>query len=144
MDWERKEIRLITFKKKKSRDKIYRYLLIDSLGERFISLLKNMKPHPATNFYFYGAKGEGTPLPYRWARRQLVAGARKANLDWLRPHDMRHTFAMHRAIVIRDFRQLQMELGHEDPISVQSYLDNTARLKPEDSIFYPENSKPRV
>ena len=43
---------------------------------------------------------------------------------------------MHRAIFIRDFRQLQMELGHEDPDSVQSYLDNSSRMKREDSIFY--------
>jgi hypothetical protein len=43
---------------------------------------------------------------------------------------------MHRAIVVRDFRQLQMELGHEDPTSVQSYLDNTARMRREDSIFH--------
>lgn len=42
---------------------------------------------------------------------------------------------MHRAIMIKDFRQLQMELGHEDPLSVQSYLDNTSRMNPEDSIF---------
>lgn len=51
-------------------------------------------------------------------------------------------FAMHRAIVIRDFRQLQMELGHEDPLSVQSYLDNTSRMMPEDSIFYTAPATP--
>lgn len=27
-------------------------------------------------------------------------------------------------------------LGHEDPASVQSYLDNTSRMKRADSIFY--------
>ena len=144
VDWERREIKIITFKKKKAREKVYRYLSIDSLGPRFVSLLKNMKPHPATGCYFYGARGGGSPLPYQWARRQLVRGARKAGFDWLRPHDMRHTFAMHRAIVVRDFRQLQMELGHEDPVSVQSYLDNTSRLKAEDSIFSAELSEPRL
>jgi len=136
VDRGRGEIRVITFKKKKAREKAYRYLSIESLGPRFSSLLKGMRPHPSTGYYFYGANGRGTPLPYQWARRQLVSGARKAGLNWLRPHDMRHTFAMHRAIVIRDFRKLQMELGHEDPVSVQSYLDNTARLDPSDSVFH--------
>jgi len=51
---------------------------------------------------------------------------------------------MHRAIVVRDFRQLQMELGHEDPTSVQSYLDNTARMRREDSIFYIQPAQPPV
>ena len=42
---------------------------------------------------------------------------------------------MHRAIVVKDFQQLQMKPGHADPVSVQSYLDNTTRFSPEDSIF---------
>jgi site-specific recombinase XerD len=137
VDWTRREIRVITFKKKKTREKVYRYLSIDGLGQRFISLLQNLKAHPASGNYFYSTQDpKGGPLPYHFARRQLVSGARKAGLSWLRPHDMRHTFAMHRAIIVRDFRQLQMELGQEDPVSIQSYLDNTSRFRLEDSIFY--------
>jgi len=134
VDWERREVSIITFKKRgKEREEVYRYLSIDSLGPGFIALLRRLKAHPESGFYFAGRRGR--PLPYSWVYKHLSAGAANAGLAWLRPHDLRHTFAMHRAIVIRDFRQLQLELGHEDPASVQSYLDNTARMGREDSIF---------
>ena len=134
VDWERREIALITFKKRgKEREKVYRYLSIDSLGPRFVALLRRLNAHPKSGFYFAGRKGQ--PLTYSWTYKHLDAGAEAAGFGWLRPHDLRHTFAMHRAIVVRDFRQLQMELGHEDPTSVQSYLDNTARMQRDDSIF---------
>lgn len=135
LDWERREIEIVTFKKRgKTRDAVYRYLSVDSLGPRAVALLRRLKPHPQTGYFFAGRRGR--PLPYPWTRTHLSQGARKAGFNWLHPHDLRHTFAMHRAIVIRDFRQLQMELGHEDPASVQSYLDNTGRMRKEDSIFY--------
>ena len=135
VDWQRREIELVTFKKRgKERDTVYRYLSIDSLGPRFISLLRRMVPHAQTGNYFAGRRGR--PLPYPWVRNHLAEGAQKAGFTWLRPHDLRHTFAMHRAIAIRDFRHLQQELGQEDPASIQSYLDNTARLRQEDSIFF--------
>jgi integrase len=92
-----------------------------------------MKAHPESGFFFAGRRNR--PLPYSWVYKHLTEGADSAGFAWLRPHDLRHTFAMHLSIVVRDFRQLQMELGHEDPTSVQSYLDNTARMRREDSIF---------
>jgi site-specific recombinase XerD len=134
VDWQRREIELATFKKRgKERAAAYRYLSIDSLGPRFISLLRRMTAHPRTGSYFAGRRGE--PLPYSWVYKHLARGGRAAGFDWLRPHDLRHTFAMHRAMAVRDFRRLQMELGQEDPASIQSYLDNTARMRPEDSLF---------
>lgn len=137
VDWERREISIITFKKRgKGREEVYRYLSIDSLGPRFIAILRRLKPHPKSGFFFAGRRGR--PLPYPWAYKHHAAGVESSGFTWLRPHDLRHTFAMHRAIVVRDFRQLQMELGHEDPASVQSYLDNTARMRREDSIFHCE------
>ena len=135
VDWERREIELVTFKKRgKEREAAFRYLSIDSLGPRCVALLRRLSAHPKSGYYFAGRRGH--PLPYGWTRNHLSEGAQKAGFAWLRPHDLRHTFAMHRAIFIRDFRQLQMELGHEDPASVQSYLDNSSRMKREDSIFY--------
>jgi len=135
VDWERREIEIVTFKKRgKTRDAVYRYLSIDSLGPLAVALLRRLKAHPQTGYYFAGRRGR--PLPYPWVRDHLSEGAQKAGFAWFRPHDLRHTFAMHRAIMIRDFRQLQMELGHEDPASVQSYLDNTGRMRREDSIFF--------
>lgn len=135
VDWQRREIELVTFKKRgKERDAVYRYLSIDSLGPRFISLLRRLVAHTQSGYYFAGRRGR--PLKYSWVYKHLSEGAEKADFAWLRPHDLRHTFAMHRAIVIRDFRQLQMELGHEDPASVQAYLDNTSRMRHEDSIFF--------
>ncbi len=143
VDWQRREVELVTFKKRgKERDAVYRYLSIDSLGPRFISLLRRMTPHPRTGNYFAGRRGE--PLPYPWVYKHLAQGGRTAGFDWLRPHDLRHTFAMHRAMAIRDFRQLQMELGQEDPASVQSYLDNTARMRSEDSLFRAPPSPPTL
>lgn len=134
VDWQRREVELVTFKKRgKERDTVYRYLSIDSLGPRFTSLLRSMVPHPLTGNYFAGRRGQ--PLTYSWVYKHLAKGGDEAGFTWLRPHDLRHTFAMHRAMVIRDFRQLQMELGQEDPASVQSYLDNTSRMHREDSIF---------
>jgi integrase len=136
VDWARREFKLVTFKKKRKSgsEKVYRYFAIDSLGPRFLSLLKRMKPHPKTGYFFHGQSGR--PLSYSFLRTRPMEGARLAGLDWFRLHDSRHTFAMHRAIVVRDFRQLQMELGHEDPMSVQAYLDNTARMSREESIFF--------
>ncbi len=143
VDRQRREIQLMTLKKRgKDKEQAYRYLSIDGLGPRFKALLQRLKPHPKTGYYFSGKKGQ--PFPYTYLRGRLVKAAR-TTFPWLRVHDLRHTFAMHRAIVIRDFRQLQMELGHEDPLSVQSYLDNTSRMTPEDSIFFtpPEESRPK-
>ncbi len=143
VDWERREVAIITFKKRgKGREEVYRYLSIDSLGPRFVALLRRLKPHPKSGFYFAGRRGR--PLHYSWVYKHLMTGAENAGFTWLRPHDLRHTFSMHRAIVVRDFRQLQMELGHEDPTSVQSYLDNTARMRREDSIFCSPPSHPLI
>ena len=34
------------------------------------------------------------------------------------------------------FRQLQIELGHSSPQSVQAYLDQAVRFEPKQSLFY--------
>lgn len=63
---------------------------------------------------------------------------KKANLPQYRFHDLRHTFAMHRVMTRITFRQLQIELGHSSPQSVQAYLDQATRFDPKESIFYSE------
>ncbi len=59
-----------------------------------------------------------------------------AELKDYRFHDLRHTFAMHRAMTHLTFRQLQIELGHSSPQSVQAYLDQAVRFEPKQSLFY--------
>ena len=90
VDWVRREIKLLTSKRKKM-EKVYRYLEIDQIGPKFISLLKRLKSNPKTGYYFCRPTGE--PLEYKQVRQRLIAGARKTGLNWLRVHDLRHTFA---------------------------------------------------
>ncbi len=118
------EIWLQTLKKRGKR--IHkRYFSIKSLGPRFEALLNRIKPHPVTGLYFCQPTG------------RLFAKIRgAAGVPHVKPYDLRGTFAMHRAMVVRNFRQLQTEMGHSSPMSIQSYLDEASRFRPEDSIFF--------
>ncbi len=123
---------------------------IASLGPRFTALLARLTPHPETGFYFYalGHAGTGGALSYNYFQT-LFSRARKAaglagdgSTERLHPHDLRGTFAMHRAMVINSFRQLQAELGHGNPRSMQAYLDRARQFDPKESIFYVEPTPP--
>jgi integrase len=124
--------------KKRTPGEHRRYFSIPTLGSRFRKLLERLKPHPKTGLYFGRPDGE----PHKLITVEHAFGrARKlANLDHITSYDLRGTFAMHRAMVVKGFRQLQSEMGHSNPNSIQSYLDEAARYSPEESIFY-EDSK---
>jgi len=51
------------------------------------------------------------------------------------PYDLRGTFATHRAMVVNSFRQLQTEMGHLSPKSIEHYLASASHYNREDSIF---------
>lgn len=139
VDWKRNEIWLATLKKR--RNGIHkRYFSIPSLGQRFETLLKRLIPHPDTRLYF--CRKDGTPYPLQTIDNTFVRTRRLASLDGVTPYDLRGTFAMHRAIVVKNFRQLQTEMGHSNPMSIQSYLDEANRYQKDESIFYdPEAEK---
>lgn len=132
------EIWLHTLKKRGK--KIHRrYFPIKSLGPRFEALLARLTPHPTTGLYF--CKPNGKPYGVCWIDRIFGKISGAADLTEVKPYDLRGTFAMHRAMVVKNFRQLQTEMGHSSPMSIQSYLDEASRFKPEDSIFHSSTLK---
>lgn len=127
-------LKLLIEKTKKSEGTKYRYLKIDSLGSRFESLLKRLNLHPITGYYF--SNSEGNPVNMRQVQKEFKKAFKAAGLKNFVGHDMRGTFAMHRAIVITNFYELMREIGHKSPVSLQAYIDEAGTLEKSDSIFY--------
>ena len=111
-----------------------RKLAIKDLGPRFSALLSKMSPDPRTGNYF--------PIPYQAVTEHFVIARERAGLKDkfegvdFHLHDLRGTFAVHRGVVVKTMRQLEVEMGHNDWKSLQSYLDRADQLAPEESIFY--------
>ena len=139
IDWSRKEVRLATLKKR-NRKNAERFLSIKGIGPRLEQLLPRLKPHPESGYYFAATKS-GKP----WQGHNIDATFKTlrdmAGLEEFHLHDLRHTFAMHRAMTRITFRQLQIELGHSSPQSIQAYLDQAVRFDAKQSIFYREPEK---
>ncbi len=133
IDWKRKEIRLTTLKKRR-RGRAERFLSITEIGPRLERLLSRLKPHQQTGNFF--ARKDGLPWKKRSAEGFFANIRKRAGLEQFRIHDLRHTFAMHRAMTKVTFRQLQIELGHSSPQSIQSYLDQAVRFEAKESLFY--------
>lgn len=133
INWDRGELRLLTLKRRTTL-KVYRYLSIKEIGPRLEELLRRLKPHPETGYFFTKRNGE----PCNSDHIDHVFGTVRdlAGLSEYRFHDLRHTYAMHRAMTHVTFRQLQIELGHGSPQSIQAYLDQAVRFDPEHSLFY--------
>lgn len=138
VDWDRGELRLLTLKRRTSL-KVYRYLSIKSIGARLEGLLRRLKPHPETGYFF--TRRDGQPCNDDHIKHVLRSVADAAGLNEYRFHDLRHTFAMHRAMTHVTFRQLQIELGHGSPQSIQAYLDQAVRFEPKQSLFYCDSPK---
>ena len=132
INWDRSELRLLTLKRRK-RMKVYRYISIKEIGPRLDNVLKRLKPHPETGYFF--TKKNGQPRDSGHMDHVFGDICERAKLAQFHFHDLRHTFAMHRAMTQITFRQLQIELGHSSPQSVQAYLDEAARFEPEQSLF---------
>ena len=133
INWERGELRLLTLKRRTTL-KVYRYLPIKAIGPRLEDLLRRLKPHPETGYFF--TKRNGQPCNSDHIDHVFGTVRELAELKDYRFHDLRHTFAMHRAMTHLTFRQLQIELGHSSPQSVQAYLDQAVRFEPQQSLFF--------
>lgn len=127
-----------TLKRKKPMRSAMREFEVAGLGPRFTALLARLQPHPVTGYYFYANKFSKTSLSVAYANRRFIEAREAAELPEIHMHDLRGTFAMHRAMVVATFHQLQQELGHRDARSVQSYLDSASQFRsdPKESIFY--------
>ncbi|MBI5882183.1 MAG: tyrosine-type recombinase/integrase [Elusimicrobia bacterium] len=121
-----------------------RELDIESLGPRFARLLGELKPHPKTGFYFYAPGSDGRPLSYTYFQRLFSEAKKAAGLEHIRPHDTRGTFTVHRSLVVKTVRQLQIELGQSDVRSIDSYLARVKSFDPKESIFFVEPKQPEA
>lgn len=109
---------------------------VASLGPRFADLMKELKPNAQSGFYFYANAKSAEPLSYSYFQHMFTEAKIAAGLSQIRPHDLRGSFAVHRAMVIKNFRQLQIEMGHGNSRSIESYLARAQRFDPSESIFW--------
>jgi integrase len=130
------KILLPTEKQRKPPRQAMRAFTVSSMGPRFGRLLAQLKPNPRSGYVFYLKDGSTTPLSYSYLHHRFVEARRAAGLDHIHLHDLRGSYAIHRAMVVKSFRQLQSELGHSDAKSIQSYLDRAEHFDPKESIFY--------
>jgi len=140
VNWETGELWLHIGKKRKKDAGIIhkRYFKISSLGKRFEALLKGLTPHTGSGLYFCNPD-TGLPYTSRYILKVFDAAMERAGVTKrlpVTPYDLRGTFATHRAMMVRSFRQIQTEMGHLSPQSIQHYLASGSHHKPEDSIFY--------
>lgn len=115
-------------------DQVIRYFTLNKMCPRLRELLLELRPHPVTGYVFTNKRGK--PRGCAWFRKVLYRALAKAGLTRIHFHDLRGTFTVHRALVVRDFYQLQTELGHESSESINAYLGFTARMNAADSIFF--------
>lgn len=125
---------------------LLRYIKIETLGSRFQILLERMKPHTVTGYFFAAGKdtpkgrgkiGDGRVFTKQWYHYHWNKLRRAApEFQEYTPHDLRRTRAMHRAMLVRDFNQLQIEMGWTHPNSATAYLSRTEHHDPSESIFY--------
>lgn len=140
-DFRREDLRadkllLPTEKRRRPPREAMRAFNIASLGPRFARLLPQLKANPKSGYIFFLEDNNLSPISYSYLHQKFLEARKTASLPHFRLHDLRGTFAMHRAMVVRSFRQLQTELGHGDARSIQSYLDRTEHFNPEESIFH--------
>lgn len=132
-----KGIWIVTIKKRKTDangDRKRRFRTA-SLGPWFQALLRSLVPHPETGLFFCNPE-TGRRYVARYLQLAFKTAAEQAKLGRrVVPYDLRGTFAMHRAMVVQSFRQLQSEMGHLDPKSIQNYLDEASSCDSKASIF---------
>ncbi len=130
----RTDFRILTLKGRKSKGEQFRWFNVQSLGERFQRLYEKMAPHPKSGYYF--SNSDGRPLAKSTVQNLFVKVRSKIGLGDRHLHDLRHTFAMHRAMSGVSFWQLRVEMGHASAASIQKYLDESKTYDKTESIFY--------
>lgn len=113
-----------------------RPLEIKSLGPRIAALLPKLKPHPVSGVYFRANERKRTAICESYANRILSEALAVIGRTDFTLHDLRGTFATHRAMVVSNFRQLQAELGHGNQKSIDSYLARARQFDRRESVFY--------
>ncbi|OGR47058.1 MAG: hypothetical protein A2X40_07620 [Elusimicrobia bacterium GWC2_65_9] len=141
LDFRREDLRpgkflLPTEKQRKPMREAMRAFTIAEMGPRFARLLPQLKANPRSGFIFYLKPTSSTPLSYSYLHHQFIKAREAAGLPDIHLHDLRGTFAVHRAMIVKSFRQLQYELGHSDAKSIQSYLSRAETFDSEESVFY--------
>ena len=94
--------------------------------------------HPMSGLYFCNPK-TGEPNDARHVLNvfdKAVDAAKIVKRLPVTPYDLRGSFATHRAMVVRSFRQLQTEMGHSSPKSIEHYLASASHHRPQESIFH--------
>lgn len=130
---ERGVILIPTEKRKVPPRDCMRPINIESLSPRFERLLERLAAQ--------GNQGRFFPMTYPAFNGLFIDARAKAKLDHIHAHDLRGTYCVHRALVVKSFRQLQCEMGHRDAKSIQSYLDRAEQFDPAESIFYVPQEK---
>lgn len=115
-----------------------------SLGRRWARLERQLTPHPKSGYYFHANERDraGERLSYSHFQRLFAQARLAAGLPHIKPHDLRGSFAIHRAMVVQNFRQLQIEMGHGDSRSIESYLARAQSFNPTESYFYVATAAP--
>lgn len=125
-----------TEKRGKPMREFMRRLNIESLGPQFGALLSKLHPDPISGFLFPSTKLAGRRMSDSMVGKYFKAACIAAGLDDFHAHDLRGSFTMHRAMVVKSFRQLQAELGHGSPHAIESYLARAEHFDPTESVFY--------
>ena len=78
---------------------------------------------------------ETSPGNIPWSYYKAIAAAGIEKRLPPSPYDLRGTFCMHRAMVVKSFRQIQTEMGHASPKSIEHYLAVAGHHRMAESIF---------
>ena len=111
------------------------YRFSDRAKELFIEikniLPKNENDEPLVDFVFPSNSTTGKVIPLNNLKRPFTKIIKEANISNFKPHDLRHTFATHAAILTKDIRMVQQSLGHTTLKMTQRY----AHLIEDDQII---------
>ena len=101
------------------------YRFSDRAKELFIEikniLPKNENDEPLVDFVFPSNSTTGKVKPFNNLKRSFAKIVKEANISNFKPHDLRHTFATHAAILTKDIRMVQQSLGHASLKMTQRY-----------------------
>ena len=84
-------------------------------------LPKDEKGEPLVDFVFPSNSIAGKVIPLNNLKRAFAKIVKEANISNFKPHDLRHTFATHAAILTKDIRMVQQSLGHASLKMTQRY-----------------------
>lgn len=124
IDW-RNETIILTEKVKRGRQRIV--ILPDAAREILAPLAKDKNGRRKVGYIFINPK---TGKPYGSLKTMFKGAARRAGINRLTPHQLRHAFATYLLEQEGDLRLVQEALGHRDVQTTQIYTQvNISRLR---------------